>query len=136
MTLLLRTLTLKSKIGFGHSEYKDLTVQEFITLKKEVKLINFYYNLSMINFSKDVLEILGIDKEFIIEKPGKNKNLEKQAVNRFYQKMDAKQALIHRTDNLKTREHDSKRRLKSDGFMHSKSELRRINNGKHISHLK
>ena len=68
--LLLRTMTMRSKIGFG--SYADLCVQELIQLKKYKELIQMYYQLGKINFDDEVKEYLGIKFELIIDKPGKN----------------------------------------------------------------
>jgi hypothetical protein len=67
----LRTLALKSKIGFG--TYKLLTVQELINLGKEPELIGYYYFLGMINFNQEVKDLLCITPEREIKKPGKGK---------------------------------------------------------------
>lgn len=68
--LLLRTMTMRSKIRFG--SYPDLCVQELIQLKKYKELISMYYQLDKINFDDEVKEYLGIKFERVIEKPGKN----------------------------------------------------------------
>jgi hypothetical protein len=76
--LLLRTLTMKSKIGFG--TYPDLCVQELINLKKYKELISMYYQLSKINFDEEVKEYLGITFELVIEKPSKNYEMYKKNI--------------------------------------------------------
>lgn len=68
--LLLRTMTMKSKIGFG--EYRDLCVQELIQLNKHSELIKMYYHLEKINFNDEVKDQLQIKWDRVIEKPGKN----------------------------------------------------------------
>lgn len=67
--LLLRTLTLKSQLKFGKNS--ELTVQEYLDLRNERELIQMYYNLSKINFNTEVLELLKINAEDQIPKPGK-----------------------------------------------------------------
>ena len=70
----LRTLTEKSTIGFG--KYKDLRIFELIALrpiKGKQLLCWYYYNASKINYSKDLLNTLGISKEIQIEKPATDK---------------------------------------------------------------
>jgi len=69
----LRVLTRKSKFGFG--KMKDLTMQEILNLGKKKELISTYYKLSSINFIDDILEELGIVDEWVIEKPGTDKEL-------------------------------------------------------------
>lgn len=67
MIPLLRTLTRKSKLGFG--KHKDLTVSELLEKKKHVSLVAAYYKLSSINFTEDILEELKIKQENRIQKP-------------------------------------------------------------------
>lgn len=76
--IILRTLTLKSKLGFGTDE--DMTVIEAIELGQEAKLIDAYYNFSKINFSSEVLAKLGIAEENWIDKPGKDEELGKSVL--------------------------------------------------------
>lgn len=72
MIATLRTLTKKSKLGFGKN--KELTVDRIIKLGKELSLISAYYKLSSINFTEDILTELGIKEEFRIKKPSANKD--------------------------------------------------------------
>lgn len=67
--MLLRTLTLKSKIGFGN--FKDCTVQELFIMGKENELISMYFCLSKINFNKEIIEMLNIPESLILQKPSK-----------------------------------------------------------------
>jgi hypothetical protein len=68
--LLLRVMTMRSKIGFGI--YKDLCVQELCQLFKHAELIKMYYHLDKIDFDAEVKEELGIKYERVIQKPGKD----------------------------------------------------------------
>lgn len=63
----LRTLTFKSKLGFG--KYKNMTVIEMIGAKQHKHLTSSYYKLSKINFSEEVLLALNISEEFRMKKP-------------------------------------------------------------------
>ena len=67
MIPLLRTLTRKSKIGFG--KYKDETVQQILDMNMPLVLITPYYKLTSINYIEDVLIELGITEEYRIKKP-------------------------------------------------------------------
>lgn len=69
MSVLLRTLTKKSKIGFG--KYRDRTVGDLIERRKHKHLINIYYKLDSINFTEEVLKELLIKDDYIINKPSK-----------------------------------------------------------------
>ena len=50
---LLRTLSFKSKLGFG--KYADMTVYEIINLDKSDYLRWIYYNVNGISFNNEVL---------------------------------------------------------------------------------
>ena len=69
-TLRLRTMTLKSKIGFGTTP--DSTVGVLIASRKHIKLILMYYKLERINFNQEVKDALHITPEREIPKPGKS----------------------------------------------------------------
>lgn len=69
----LRTLTRKSKLGFG--KYKDKTVQEMLDLKRTLDLISPYYKLTSINYTEDILNELKITEQYRIEKPSANKEM-------------------------------------------------------------
>jgi hypothetical protein len=71
MTLLLRTLSLKSVLGFGRFDTKDLTVQQMIDSGQRKQLVKMYFGLSMISFTDEVLNMLHIKHEDRIPKPGK-----------------------------------------------------------------
>ena len=68
----LRTLTRKSKLGFG--KWKDYTVQELLDLRKPLVLIAPYYKLTSINYIEDILIELKITEDYRIEKPSANKD--------------------------------------------------------------
>ena len=72
-SILLRKLTKKSTLKFG--KFKDCTVEHLFGMKKQIELTSIYFKLSTITFSDDILEELGITKEFRIEKPSKNLEL-------------------------------------------------------------
>ena len=65
----LRTLTERSQLKFG--KHYDLTVHELLILQKHRYLRWIYFNCSMITFMPNILELIRIDEEFIIDKPGK-----------------------------------------------------------------
>lgn len=69
----LRTLTKKSKLGFG--KWKDYTVQELLDLKKNLVLISAYYKLTSINYIEDILIELKITEYYRIKKPSANKEM-------------------------------------------------------------
>lgn len=78
MTLLLRTLTLKSVLGFGYTQTRDQRVGDLIKANHYKILISAYYGLSMINFDDEVLDSLKI--EIRIDKPGKIKCINERNV--------------------------------------------------------
>jgi hypothetical protein len=68
----LRTLTLKSSLGYG--KYGYYTIDDIITLDSEY-LRWVYYHSSKVNFTSDILELLGIDFEHTIPKPGRSEEM-------------------------------------------------------------
>lgn len=64
---LLRTLTRKSKAGWGH--YADFTIQDLINVNR-LELLNWYYNLGSITFADEILDELLISSDYRIKKPG------------------------------------------------------------------
>lgn len=69
----LRTMTLASKLGFG--PYPEMTIKEFIEENHLDYLKFLYYKNSQVNFKDDILDILGIETEDRIPKPGINLEL-------------------------------------------------------------
>jgi hypothetical protein len=70
---LLRTLTLKSRIGFG--QFRDLTVSEIIDLAMLPYLRWLYFNMEGLTFTNEILINIKIDQDFRIEKPGRKPEL-------------------------------------------------------------
>lgn len=73
MITLLRTLTKKSKFGFG--EYPDKTVQDLLNIKNYSYISWIYYNMSNITFTDDILDEIKIFDDRRIMKPGKKPEL-------------------------------------------------------------
>lgn len=72
MRVLKRVLTRKSILGFGYAENRDLSVQMILDLGRKNLLIDSYYGLEKIDFVEDILNELGITKEFRLQKPAKD----------------------------------------------------------------
>src|SRR5210317_1429489 len=70
-----RTMTFKSRIGFG--DYSDYTVQQMIDIGKRWSLVCMYFNLEKIDFTQEVKDVLCIKKHMEIPKPGKSYELRK-----------------------------------------------------------
>ena len=71
-TIRLRTLARKSIMGFGR--FHDYRVHDLINLGHKRFLRWYYYNMSMISFNDEILDVIGITEEHRITKPGKNPN--------------------------------------------------------------
>jgi len=67
-TINLRTLTLKSRMGFG--KWEDLTVQQVFDMGNISYLLWCYYACSKINFNQEILDKLQLTQEWLINKPG------------------------------------------------------------------
>lgn len=111
----LRTLTRKSKLGFGRN--KNLTVQRLLDLRRNIELISPYYKITSINYTEDILEELKITKQYRIEKPSSDKDMYYKFLNEngFKKK-------------LRTREGANKLKRESRPF--TKSQLQGINHGR------
>lgn len=81
---LLRTLTHKSKIGFG--KYKEYTVNDIFKHSKTDILVRMYYKCSNISFVDDVLDDLFIMKKYRFKKPNTNDDLYVQLLAKFEKK--------------------------------------------------
>ena len=57
-TILLRTLTFKSKLKYGDNAH--LTVQDVLNVHRHSDLAYAYYNMSNISFKDEVLDKIGI----------------------------------------------------------------------------
>ena len=107
----LRTLTRKSKLGFG--KWKDHTVQELLDLRKHLVLIAPYYKLTSINYIEDILIELKITEQYRIEKPSANKEMYYKFLNENGYKL--KQRGVYGSDILKkSRKQSTKAQLQSN----------------------
>jgi len=92
----LRTMTRKSKMGFG--KYKDKTVQEMLDLRRTLDLISAYYKLTSINYFEDILIELKITEDYRIEKPSANKEMYYKFLNENGYKLKSR---VQGADKLK-----------------------------------
>ena len=126
-TILLRTLTGKSKIHFG--KYENLTIDEIINLGHTAYLRQVYFNISSINFTDEILDRIHVFKKFRIEKPGINKKFANECFkNVFRASGDLHRQITSRVINkqYKFKFYDFKR---VDRKKFSKIALQRINHG-------
>jgi hypothetical protein len=77
----LRTMTVKSILGFKPFEFE--TVQQIIDLRKINYLKLLYYKNSQVNFTDDILALIGAEK---IQKPGINLELAKNITAEEFEK--------------------------------------------------
>lgn len=127
MALLLRTLTLKSKLGFGYSEYKFLTIAELLNMYKHHMLVKCYYELSMINYNDELIDLLCIEK---ISKPGKlSKEIAKIKVQNSMNKLAEKRSLEELAHELRIKKDSHSANIVKSHYINGncKSELKRKN---------
>ena len=72
----LRTLTLKSVMGFG--KHFDMNVSQVLATVNKSYIIWCYYSLSNISFVDEILNMVGITEEYRITKPGKDAEMLKK----------------------------------------------------------
>lgn len=114
----LRTLTRKSKIGFGKHRHK--TVQFMLDDGKHTELASMYYKLSKISFMPDILDEIGIAEENRINKPSTDEA-------KYYELFGEE-----RTKQLEKhyRKDDAAKKYRPKDLPLSKSRLRFLNNKK------
>lgn len=126
----LRTLTMKSTIGFG-GWFKHWVVKDLIDNDNWDALVSIYYNLGNISFTDEVLEAINITKEYRIEKPGKDRDKFRLFWKDFTEK---RRATMDETKLMHAAEHrrkdirisskvQSKKRIIADAFYNSKGSL-------------
>lgn len=67
----LRIITKKSKLKFTRT-WCNYTIQELLDLKRNKQLAYYYFKYTSIDYTKNILDELGITKKWIIIKPGKD----------------------------------------------------------------
>lgn len=82
-TILLRKMTLKSKIGTALPKYADWTVQDIIDNHKKKVLSYLYFNRQSITFVDEVLDLIPIPQEERITKPGIDKEMYKKRNEKY-----------------------------------------------------
>ena len=80
-----RILAFKSIMGFG--KYQDITVNQCLSLNRDY-ISWSYFNVDGIGYLEDVLDYMGIDKEFRINKPGSDKEMWNKWMNNQRLKLD------------------------------------------------
>ncbi len=120
MSVLLRTMTLKSKINIG--KYKKETVEMLIGMRKQKDLISMYYKLTSVNFNEEVLNLLGITGKYIIDKPSVNKELYYTFLKDTGYIKDKKQKKANRNKDMD--------KMKKQPSVFSKRSLQSINQGR------
>lgn len=78
----LRTLTLKSKVGYG--KYTDVTVENLIKFKGLGVISWLYYNVEWITFTDDILDMLIKHDCERIEKPGTNPKIHERRIVKIH----------------------------------------------------
>ena len=121
--ILLRTLTLKSKLMFG--KYSDLTVQEVVNINQMSYLRWAYYNMDGITFIPKILIALGINQTGYINKPGTDKNIWSNITKykKLYKGLEGHILMLHNKKRSKQR---IQAQIKQDTSLAS---LQRYNHG-------
>ena len=95
----LRTLTTKSRLGFG--QYADMTIDQIIAIKKKIYLVWVYFNINGISFTDDILDAFFYDKKWLIDKPGTNPKMFEEYINRYKSKIHGVEGLAVKQKNKK-----------------------------------
>lgn len=127
---MLRTLTLKSQLKFGH--FANYTVDQIFQLEKDEYLRWVYYNSSNISFVPEILERLNIT--YIIAKPGVDKIWYTEEKARIFHATERPILTVAEASKYKyIGESHKKARLAQQAKMNqlSKADLMNINRTKH-----
>jgi len=122
---LLRTLTKKSKLGFG--KYADIPIQQIFDYKQPTYLRWIYYNYEGITFTDDILNEIPILKDERINKPGKNPEMVQFAFSNNYDCLNRYITKRVQKNRLKAKYMCFKKSTSTQYF--SKSLLQRKNQG-------
>lgn len=125
--VLLRTLTRKSKIGWG--KFPEMTVQQIMDAGYKYELIKLYYTIQTITYTEDILEELAIFERYRIPKPGVDKEMlaKKQYMRldkrtngkaRFIQKANEKKRAVRRCEKVEEEVNLSKAALQAINHGH------------------
>lgn len=133
-SVLMRTMTEKSIIGFGYEDVRDLSVGQMIAMRKVSDLIRMYYGLDKINFVEDILDQIGITKEIRILKPGKIPSQErgiyiKKALDNYYSNKSETEVMADAARKKGNRSKRSKAGLSHVNKLNSNYSLTRKNHG-------
>ena len=126
MITLLRTLTKKSYLKFGR--YYDMRVGDLLTSQQHRILRFYYFNCDKITFVDEILDEINIPKDFRIEKPGKNPELNFQ-LNEIHNSTMPYKSKIHFEKKKKYSNIAEHRKIKHREAR-SKGGLRDANQGK------
>ena len=127
-TIRLRTLTLKSVVGFG--KYTDSTVGQVLGLNRTGYLRWIYYNMSGISFMPEVLEKIFIHPWDEIDKPGKDPEKCTKVASRMYAIASSKGNSMKMSSRLrKMRKIQEYRTSNSRKYLMGKELLQRKNQG-------
>jgi hypothetical protein len=113
MIPLLRTMTRKSRLGFG--KYKDQTIQHLLDMRLNSVLVSSYFKLTSINYMDDILEEIGISEEYRIEKPSSDREM-------YYK-------FLKDNDKIRLRTRKGINIMKKENKRHSRSKLQGLNQG-------
>jgi hypothetical protein len=126
-TILLRTLTGKSKLHFG--KYAGLSIDQIINLGHTAYLRGLYFNISSINFTDEILNKIYIGDEFKITKPGINKDFELLCFKRVFGTAGKNKRYRIASQLKKNRKINFYNYDKKDRIKFSKASLTRRNHG-------
>jgi hypothetical protein len=126
-----RVLTRKSILGFGYSADRHLSVQMLMDLGRHNILRSAYYGLDKIDFAEDVLDELGITKEYRIIKPGKDLKMKELFYHNLFYSENSKKTDLEKIKEaalvLKDKKENSRRRKISQNFRETKGYMKAKN---------
>lgn len=125
-TILLRTLTRKSKLKFG--QYANLTVQDLLNIEKFSILRWYYCKYDKISFTEDVLQ--EIKQNLRIEKPGCNMNFYQRDAEVLNDNWTVEQKCIHLNQIKKIKKSRYNAVSRGQDYSNNRAALRALNQRK------
>lgn len=122
----LRSLTRKSKLGFG--KHANLSIQDMINVSMHAYLRWVYFFASNITFTDDILSEIGITNKYRISKPGIDKKKFNQIFDEYGEKLPYSKKRISEA-RKKSFKHQHIRRIRNVYRDNLPAKLQRKNQG-------
>lgn len=126
-TIRLRTMTYKSVFIGGRHD--GMTVHQILSMDRYRYLRNVYFTYDSLTFIDEILDLINIPKEYRIEKPGTNKDFNKELNDKYDKYTDAGNLIPTHFFNENQFKTKRMNKIKKDRIKYSKGSLQARNHG-------